>query len=71
LSLTTAFSGARRPASVIRTVTTSIGREPATTRLAVALASPARTSSTMSAIVKPCASYTCKDPEGNVWTFGT
>jgi len=29
LSLTTAFSGARRPASVIRTVTTSIGRHDA------------------------------------------
>jgi hypothetical protein len=47
---------ARRPASVIRTRVISIVREPATTRSAVAIASPARTSSTICAIVKPWAS---------------
>jgi hypothetical protein len=51
-----AFASAFRPASVIRSVATSILRPPATTRSAVAVASPARTSSTSISIVKPCAS---------------
>jgi len=50
-----AFSSTRRPASVIFTRATSILREPATTRSAVAVASFACTSSTISLIVKPCA----------------
>jgi hypothetical protein len=44
-----------RPAFVIRTRATSILREPATTRPAVAVASPARTNSTICGIENPCA----------------
>jgi hypothetical protein len=47
---------ARRPASVIRTRATSIVCRPATTRAAVAVASPARTRSIIRSVVKPCAS---------------
>jgi hypothetical protein len=50
-----AFSSTRRPAAVIRTLPTSVVREPATTRLELAFANPAWTSSTMSLIANPCA----------------
>jgi hypothetical protein len=50
-----ALFSTRRPSSVIRTVATSNVREPATTRSAVAVASPARTSSTICSVVNPCA----------------
>jgi hypothetical protein len=56
-----AFSSTRRPAAVIRTLATSILREPATTRSAVAVARPASTSSIMSLIANPCA---CRMPSG-------
>ena len=48
-------ANACRPFVVIRTRRTSIARPPATTRSVVAVASPVRTSSTMSSIEKPCA----------------
>ena len=47
-----------RPASVILTRATSMVRGPITTRSVVAVASPARTSSTSCSTVKPCASRT-------------
>jgi hypothetical protein len=56
-----AFSSARRPAAVIRTLATSIVREPAVTRSALDFARPAWTSSTMSLIANPCA---CRMPSG-------
>jgi hypothetical protein len=56
-----AFSSTRRPAAVIRTLATSILREPAITRSAVAVARPASTSSIMSLIANPCA---CRMPSG-------
>jgi hypothetical protein len=49
------LSSVRRPSAVILTRATSIARLPATTRSAVAVASPARTSLTIYSIVKPCA----------------
>ena len=45
-----------RPASVIRTRATMIGRAPAITRPVVAVASPVRISSTICSTVKPCES---------------
>jgi hypothetical protein len=44
----------RRPASVIRTRATSIGRPPATMRSVFAVASPARIRSTSMSTMKPC-----------------
>jgi hypothetical protein len=56
-----AFSSTRRPAAVIRTLATSILREPAIIRSAVAVARPASTSSIMPLIANPCA---CRMPSG-------
>jgi hypothetical protein len=56
-----AFSSTRRPAAVMRTLATSILREPAIIRSAVAVARPASTSSIMPLIANPCA---CRMPSG-------
>src|SRR5215467_10062277 len=49
------FASARRPASVIRTRTTSVCRPSATMRSRFVVASPALTSSTIMSIENPCA----------------
>jgi len=49
------FASARRPASVIRTRTTSVCRPSATIRSRFVVASPALTSSTIMSIENPCA----------------